>query len=77
MIVQKEGKYYFKDCGKFINMVSRLNDQKQERVSEGAIIDFGTQIKYHCVKCFAPDANEQGREQPFLHAVHFNDSEVN
>ena len=54
IIIQKGGKYSLQDCGKLINIVSKLDDKKQEKLYEGTIIDFGRSIKYHCTKCVAP-----------------------
>ena len=39
--------YYYK-------MVAKVDGKKQEKLQEGAVIDFGRAIKYHCVKCVSP-----------------------
>lgn len=60
LLIHKQGKYFVKDCGKLINMVTKLDTEKQIKLFEGAVIDFGRAIKYHCVKCIAPQWAEFG-----------------
>lgn len=75
LLLHKQGSYFVKDCGKLINMVTKLDGQSEHKLFQGAIIDFGRTIKYHCVKCIAPQWAEFGQVDPVLEAVHFNSDE--
>ena len=42
-------------------MCTKLDLKKQVRLYEGDVIDFGNDIRYHCIKCVVPTESQFGR----------------
>ena len=70
VLICKDQKYFLKDCGQVLHMCTKLDLKKQVRLHEGAVIDFGNDVRYHCTKCLIPTPDQFGQVEPVFEAAY-------